>query len=154
MISPSRLSPGEDESEHRPLRPQCRNDLGGTIQIVVHEDDVGRAVGGQCGQQFGNLVAAHDDEDVVIDVPGRQFTDGPDLGDPPLLAEGVLDDDAVGLNLGEPLAARQHSDIHAALEQAGGADRAVHPGADREDSGVITCHNVPANNRSKLRFSF
>jgi hypothetical protein len=39
-------------------------------------------------------------------------------------------------------------EIKGALEQALGADRAVHPGADHEDSGVVTCHSALANNWS------
>jgi hypothetical protein len=33
------------------------------------------------------------------------------------------------------------------LKQPGSADGAVHAGTDHQDSGTVTCHNAPANNR-------
>ena len=60
---------------------------------------------GYCESVLGSeqpLVTTHD-EDVVVGVSGRQFADGPDFGDPALLAERVLDYDPVALNLCEPL---------------------------------------------------
>ena len=65
------FTPAEDEAEHGPFWSQCRDYLGGTIEIVVHEDYVGRAIGLERGQQSGNRGATHDHKDVVINVVGR-----------------------------------------------------------------------------------
>jgi hypothetical protein len=89
------------------------------------------------GRRAG-LIAADDDEYVVVAILGEKLADELHLGDGAALVEGILDDDAVALQHGAALGTGEHGDIDAGGVETGGANRAVHTRANDENSGVET----------------
>jgi hypothetical protein len=125
--------PGRGEAEQN-APAQGRDDLGPVVGGVAEDQHVRAVVHRrQKRQRAQELLGAYRDQDQVEAIDGTDLAHAPHRQHGPVARLGILQDQSVDAQIGNPATAGEHDHLVSGLHQLRGVDTADHTDAEHQD---------------------